>query len=85
MGTIMGTRYHPSTLIQLPAKGNKWYVVVTKPVELQSTSNIRVRRSTGTTDQKVAKSKQHSITQSIYKEFDAALATQKQSLAEICE
>ena len=81
----MGTRYHPSTLIQLPAKGNKWYVVVTKPVELQSTSNIRVRRSTGTTDQKLAKSKQHSITQSIYKEFDAALATQKQSLAEICE
>lgn len=85
MGTIMGTRYHPSTLIQLPAKGNKWYVVVTKPIELQTTANIRVRRSTGTTDEKLAKSKQHAITQAIYKEFDAALTPPKQTLAELCE
>ena len=85
MGTIMGTRYHPSTLIQLPAKGNKWYVVVTKPLELQTTSSIRVRRSTGTTDEKLARSKQHGITQAIYKEFDIALAPPKQTLAELCE
>ena len=69
----MDTTYQPSTLNQLAAKGGKWYVFVTKPTELQSRPKEQVRRSTGTTDEKLAKRKQHQITQNIYAEFDKAL------------
>ena len=69
----MDTTYQPSTLNQLSAKGGKWYVFVTKPTELQSRPKEQVRRSTGTTDEKLAKRKQHQITQNIYAEFDKAL------------
>ena len=58
----MDTTYQPSTLNQLSAKGGKWYVFVTKPTELQSRPKEQVRRSTGTTDEKLAKHKQHQIT-----------------------
>ena len=44
-----------------------------KPTELQSRPKEQVRRSTGTTDEKLAKRKQHQITQNIYAEFDKAL------------
>ncbi len=39
----------------------------------QSRPKEQVRRSTGTTDEKLAKRKQHQITQNIYAEFDKAL------------
>ena len=73
MDITMDTTYQPSTLNQLSAKGGKWYVFVTKPTELQSRPKEQVRRSTGTTDEKLAKHKQHQITQNIYAEFDKAL------------
>ncbi len=73
MGTTMDTTYPPSTLSRLSAKGGKWYVFVTKPTKLQKHPKEQVRRSTGTTDEKLAKHKQHQITQNINAEFDKAL------------
>jgi integrase len=83
MGTKMGTKYHASSLVQLPAKGNKWYIVVTKPKELQTAGSIKVRRSTGTIDPKIAKGLQLKLTQEIYSEFDEALKPIPPTLAEI--
>ena len=83
MGTKMGTKYHASSLVQLPAKGNKWYVVVTKPKELQTPGSIKVRRSTGTIDPKIAKGLQLKLTQEIYSEFDEALKPTPPTLAEL--
>jgi integrase len=83
MGTKSGTIYHPSTLVQLPAKGNKWYVVVTKPKELQTEGSIKVRRSTGTSDRRIARTVQTKLTQEIYAEFDAALTPKVPTLAEL--
>lgn len=77
----MGTKYHPSTLVQLPAKGNKWYVVVTKPKELQSAGSNKVRRSTGTVDMKIARGMKMQLTQEIYDEFDEALKPAPPTLA----
>ena len=65
----LGHTYHPSTLTRMKAKGNKWYVFVTKPTELQSRPKEQVRRSTGTTDEKLDKHKQHQITQNIGVDF----------------
>ncbi|MEP1523009.1 DUF6538 domain-containing protein [Ascidiaceihabitans sp.] len=65
--------YHPSRLVRLKSKGNKWYVQVTKPLELQDASSKQERRSTGTTDRKVAERKQHAKTQEIYAKFDQLL------------
>lgn len=81
----MGTKYHPSTLVQLPAKGNKWYVVVTKPKELQSAGSIKVRRSTGTIDEKIARGLKFQLTQEIYAEFDEALKPTPPTLTELAE
>ncbi|MGO4909024.1 DUF6538 domain-containing protein [Pseudorhodobacter sp. W20_MBD10_FR17] len=76
----MGTNFHPPKLIQIPSKGNKWYVVITKPVELQgSSTNIQVRRSTKTTDRRKAESAMPSIATAIYAEFDTALTIQQQN------
>lgn len=83
MGTKMGTKYHASSLVQLPAKGNKWYVVVTKPKELQTPGSIKVRRSTGTIDPKIARGLQLKLTQEIYAEFDEALKPTPPTLAEL--
>ena len=85
MGTKTGTKYHASTLVQLPAKGNKWYVVVTKPKELQTPRSNKIRRSTGTVDKKIAKGLQHQLTQEIYAEFDAALKPTPPTLDELAE
>jgi hypothetical protein len=85
MGTKMGTKYHPSRLVQLPAKGNKWYVHVTRPKELQTSKNLIVRRSTGTTDEKIARKLQYKITQEIYSEFDAALTSAPLSIIDLAK
>ena len=69
----LGHTYHPSTLTRMKAKGNKWYVFVTKPKELATRAKDQVRRSTGTTDENAAKRMQHKITCEIYAEFDKAL------------
>ena len=68
----MDTKYHPSSLVLI--KG-KWYVVVTKPKELQGGKNLQVRRSTGTTDKKIARQRQAEITQKIYQGFETDLGT----------
>lgn len=77
----MGTNYHPPKLVKIPSKGDKWFVVITKPVELQGTnSNIQVRRSTKTTDRRKAEAALPGIASAIYQEFDTALlVVQKQS------
>ncbi|MDU8928396.1 DUF6538 domain-containing protein [Alisedimentitalea sp. MJ-SS2] len=69
----MTLSYHPSKLISLRAKGNVWYVQVTKPPELQKGNDKQIRRSTGTTDRKEAERRQHRITEEIYARFDAEL------------
>lgn len=76
MGTRLGTNYHPPSLVQIPSKGNKWFVVITKPTELQAGSNIQVRRSTGTSDKRTAETAMPGIASQIYREFDAALNAQ---------
>lgn len=73
LGTKLGTNYHPASLVQIPSKGNKWFVVITKPTELQAGSNIQVRRSTGTSDKRTAEGAMPGIAVEIYAEFDAAL------------
>ena len=70
MDTTTHGTFHPSSLIM--TKG-KWYVVVTKPTELAVGQTKQVKRSTGTTDKKVAASKQHQITTDIYADFIKAL------------
>jgi hypothetical protein len=74
LGTNLGTNYHPPKLVRIPSKGDKWFVVITKPVELQgSSTNIQVRRSTKTTDRRKAEAALPGIASAIYQEFDAAL------------
>lgn len=63
-------RYNPSTLVW---RKGKWYVQVTKPVELQYGSDKQSRRSTGTSDKHEARFLQHQLTQRIYEGFDKAL------------
>lgn len=70
MGTTLGTTFHPPSLIQIPSKGNKWYVVVTKPDELRIYSKGKqVRRSTRTSDKKLAETRSVQIANEIYEEF----------------
>ncbi len=70
MGTTLGTTFHPPSLIQIPSKGDKWYVVVTKPDELRIYSKGKqVRRSTGTSDKKLAEMRSVQIAKEIYEEF----------------
>lgn len=80
----MGTNYHPAKLVQIPSKGNKWYVVVTKPKALQSISkNVQVRRSTGTADQREAEIRLHRLAAEIYAEFDTAILVLEQEPTKI--
>lgn len=66
--------YQPPSLKQLPSKGNVWYVIITKPESLRDgKSNIQIRRSTGTTDERTAKAKQSKIVEDIYAEWDSLL------------
>ncbi|EEW60152.1 putative phage integrase [Ruegeria sp. TrichCH4B] len=61
--------FHPSTLNMV--KG-KYYVYVTVPKRLEHLfTQKQIRRSTGTSDRKLAERKQHAIAQEIYKRFDA--------------
>ena len=70
MGTTLGTTFHPPSLIQIPSKGNKWFVVVTKPDELRIYSKGKqVRRSTGTADKKLAETRSVQIANEIYEAF----------------
>ena len=70
MGTTLGTTFYPPSLIQIPSKGDKWYVVVTKPEELRIYSKGKqVRRSTGTSDKKLAETRSVQIAKEIYEEF----------------
>lgn len=63
----------PSSLNFLKAKG-KWSVYVTIPPELRNAFNdqTQLRRSTGTSDKVIAKTKQHGIASEIYAELDKA-------------
>lgn len=61
--------YHPSTLILVKGKYSV-SVTVPKPLEHLFTQK-QIRRSTGTSDQKLAERKQHAIAQEIYQQFDA--------------
>ena len=72
MGTTSGTNYHPTTLVQLPSKGNRWFVQATLPKPLQG-KNKQKRVSTGTSDRKLAERLQHEITKQIYDGFDEQL------------
>ena len=69
----MGTTFRAPTLVRVPSKGDKWYVYVTKPESLQTSSSKQERRSTGTTDEKVAKERAHDIVKEIYAEFERKL------------
>ena len=68
----MASNYHESTLRKLSGKAN-YYVVVTKPPQLANRPKEVERRSTGTSDAKLAGKLKHKITQEIYSEWDAAL------------
>ena len=70
--------YPAHSLVQIPSKNNQWYVVVTKPVALRDgKKNIQVRRSTKTSDYKIARQLEHGIIAKIYAEWDAALDADK--------
>lgn len=73
--------YQPSTLVRLKSKGNKWYVQVTMPPELQNGTTKQVRRSTGTTDERAAQRIQHRKTKEIYAEFDRKLGIDRSAPA----
>lgn len=67
--------YHPSTLIKM--KG-KYAVSVTVPKHLEHLfKQKQIRRSTGTSDLKLAKQAQHAITQEIYQKLDAEARKEK--------
>lgn len=63
----------PSSLNFLRTKG-KWYVYVTIPPELRTafTGQTQLRRSTGTSDKAIAKTRQHGLAAKIYAQFDKA-------------
>jgi len=61
--------YHPSTLILVKGKYSV-SVTVPKPLEHLFTQK-QIRRSTGTSDKKLAERKQHAIAQEIYRNFDS--------------
>ena len=70
--------YPVHSLVQIPSKNNQWYVVVTKPVALRDgKKNIQVRRTTKTSDYKIARKLEHGIIAQIYAEWDVALDANK--------
>lgn len=65
--------YHKPRLQKVSGK-TSWYVVVTKPKALQKGPKDKaIRRSTGTSDKRVAEKLVHSKAEQIYKEFDKQL------------
>lgn len=63
----------PSSLNFLSGKG-KWYVYVTIPVELRPAfkGQVQLRRSTKTSDKRIAKGREHAIAAEIYAELEKA-------------
>ena len=65
--------YHKPTLRKVSGK-TSWYVFVTKPDTLRKRINDKqARKSTGTSDKRLAEKLLHSIAEKIYREFDAQL------------
>ena len=66
----MDRDYHKPTLRKVSGKAS-WHVFVTKPVSLlKSPKDKQVRKTTGTSDKRLAEKLMHSIAQKIYQEFD---------------
>ena len=58
---------HPSTLV---LRKGKWYVAVTVPKSLEGLfSQKQLRRSTGTSDEKIAANRKHKLTEVLYREI----------------
>ena len=81
--TVSGD-YNPPRLVQVPSKGNMWYVYITKPPALQSGSNKQIKKSTRTTDRREAEKRVNKIATTIYRLFDDSLS-QPKSFYEIAE
>ena len=65
--------YHKPTLRKVSGK-KSYYVFVTKPESLRrNPKDKQVRKSTGTSDLRIAEKLVHSIAEEIYREFDAQL------------
>jgi len=74
MGSTERVKYAKSTLVPIKSKGDYYFVVCTKPIELRKTkSDKAVRRSTKTRDYREATRLWDKIEAEIYSEFDAAL------------
>ena len=81
---VLNRGYAPPSLTQIPSKGNVWFVIITRPEPLQGgKKNIQVRRSTGTTDHRLARIKQSQIVEEIYAEWDSLL--ERDPLVELLE
>lgn len=67
-------KYEQSTLYQDKSKGNNWYVYVTVPLELRPLlkNQKQKKKSTKTTDIRIAKDRQREIEAKIYQELDEA-------------
>ena len=67
----MDRNYHKPRLDKYKDKSSKgkWYVVITKPDSLRKSKNDKtLRRTTGTSDQRIAEMRVHGIAEKIYKE-----------------
>ena len=72
----MDRNYHKPRLDKYKDKSakGKWYVVITKPDSLRKSKNDKtLRRTTGTSDQRIAEMRVHGIAEKIYKEWDDLL------------
>ncbi|MGI3185367.1 DUF6538 domain-containing protein [Nioella aestuarii] len=82
------TDYPASTLSRLRSKGNRWYVYVTVPEALREAlgGKRQLRKSTGTTDEREARRRQHSITETLYSELDTVQPNPvKTAYTRLCE
>lgn len=69
----MDRDYHKPTLRKVSGKSS-WYVYVTKPDSLRKNPTDRqVRKTTGTSDKRLAEKLMHSVAEKIYQEFDEQL------------
>jgi len=72
---MMHRDYNKPTLRKVSGK-KSWYVFVTKPEPLRSNpKDKQVRRSTGTSDKRIAEKLLHSVAEQIYRQFDEQLNT----------
>ena len=72
----MDRNYHKPRLEKYKDKTpkGKWYVVITKPESLRKSKNDKtLRRTTGTSDKRIAEMRVHGIAGDIYKEWDDLL------------